>query len=132
MRIGFENTRFKSHSYERISHKSATYRRNRLSDEDDTCLLLDSSDGRCRKQKYNKHSLEQQLKCITVAKQVSNREAARRFGVDEKCVRRWRKNEKDIAEQQSHKVLSGGKRSRLSGAGRKTLFDASAERELVD
>ena len=138
MRIDFENARFKSPRYERISHKRqlfvlANYRVNMLSDkDDDACLLLDSSDGRCRKRKYNKHSLEQQLKCVTVAKQSSNREAARRFGVDERCVRRWRKNEKDIAEQQSHRVVSGGKRARLSGAGRKTLFDASAERELVD
>ena len=63
------------------------------------------------------------LKVVACAEGESSRRAARRFGVDEKRVREWRKLKAEIAER-------GQKRKRLQGGG-KTVFTADKEEQLV-
>ena len=53
-----------------------------------------------------------------------NRGAARRFGVDEKRVREWRKLKAEIADR-------GPKKERLQGGGKKTVLAADKEEQLV-
>ena len=55
------------------------------------------------------------LKVIMFAEKISNREAKRKFGVEESCIRDWRKNKSKI-EQLSSKSLW------LPGGGHKACF----------
>ena len=64
------------------------------------------------------------LKVVVCAEGKSSRGAGRRFGVDEKRVREWRKRFKaEIAER-------GQKKKRLQGGG-KTVFTADKEEQIV-
>ena len=63
------------------------------------------------------------LKVVACAEGESSRRAVRRFGVDEKRVREWRKLKAEIAER-------GQKKKRLQGGG-KTVFTADKEEQLA-
>ena len=60
------------------------------------------------------------LKVVACAEGESNRGAARRFGVDEKWVREWRKLKTELAER-------GPKKKRLQGGGKKTVLAGDKE-----
>ena len=67
-------------------------------------------------------------KVIAFAEKSSNRGAARKFGVDEKRVREWRKTKESISSNPS-------KKKRLQGGGRKPLLNADLEgqpRRLIE
>ena len=57
------------------------------------------------------------LKFIKYAEENSNREASRRFSIDESMVRRWRKKLSEISDKSS----SESKNRRLSG-GNQIIF----------
>ena len=64
------------------------------------------------------------LKVVACAEEESDRGAARRFGVDEKWVREWRKLKTELAQR-------GPKKKRLQGGGNKTVL-AADEEQLVN
>ena len=55
------------------------------------------------------------LKVVECAEKESNGTAARKFGVDEKRVREWRKKKRELGQLSS-------KKKRLEGAGRKSCY----------
>ena len=65
------------------------------------------------------------LKVVACAEAESNRGAARKFGIDEKRVREWRKCKAEIAEREP-------KKRRLLGGGKKTLLSVDKEEQLVN
>ena len=46
-----------------------------------------------KKRKYQKVDLDWRMEIIQYAVENSNRKAARKYGIDEKAIRRWRKPE---------------------------------------
>ena len=64
------------------------------------------------------------LKVVACAEGESNRGRARRFVVNEKRVREWRKLKAEIAE-------IGQKKKQLHGGGKKTVLAADKEEQLV-
>ena len=65
------------------------------------------------------------LKIVQVAESSSNRGAAKKYNVDAKCVRRWRKSKEQL-------LLLTSKHRCLSGAGRKLLTVKEYETVLED
>ena len=55
-----------------------------------------TEDPKQNKRKYQKVDLNRRSEIIRFAESHSNREAARKFGIDEKAIRKWRKPEKVI------------------------------------
>ena len=76
--------------------------------------------GSARKRSYD---MAFKLKVVACAEGESNRGAARRFGVDEKRVREWRKLKAEIADR-------GPKKERLQGGGKKTVIAADKEEQF--
>ena len=64
-------------------------------------------------------------KVVAYAEGESNSGAARRFGVDEKRVREWRKLKADIVEREPPKKP-------LKGGGKKTVLGVHKEKQLVN
>ena len=60
------------------------------------------------------------MKVVECAEKESNRPAAKKFGIDEKRVREWRKKKRELAQLPS-------KEKRLEGAGRKPLLPETEE-----
>ena len=78
-------------------------------------------------EKRKSYHLKFKQSVIKYAEENSNREAGRKFSVDESMVRRWREKSSEI----SNKSSSQSKKKRLSGGGRKT-FLGNLEEELVE
>ena len=62
-----------------------------------------------------KYSLEFKFRCIEEAKKSSNREVGNLLGIDESCLRQWRKQEDQIkalleSGVEKFRVLGGGRR----------------------
>ena len=82
--------------------------------------------GSARKRSYMymyMYDMDFKLKVVACAGEESNRGAARRFGVDEKRVREWRKLKAEIAER-------GPKLKQLQGGGKNTVRAADKEEQL--
>lgn len=80
-------------------------------------------------EKVKSYSLEFKKQVVECAVNNSNREAARKFSVDERRIREWRENIENIKARASEK--GGSKRRRLDGGGRK-LTNAELEEELLE
>ena len=63
---------------------------------------------------YDKFDIDFKLKIISEAEQTNNRQAARKYKIDETQIRRWRKQKVQLKHVKSS---VGSKRKRLSGAG---------------
>lgn len=74
------------------------------------------------------YDLKSKLSAIRCAEETSNREAGRKFSVDESMIRRWRKNSSKIKGESSSMVQS--KKELLSGAGRKPVLGDLEEEQL--
>ncbi len=72
--------------------------------------------------------LNSKLEIVKFAEETSNRQAGRKFFVDESMVRRWRKNKAKIEEQS----LSKSRNKRLLGAGRKPVLRRDLEEILLE
>ena len=80
-------------------------------------------------EKRRKFTLQFKSSVVEYALSASNREAARKFDVDEKRVREWRANNEKLNQLKS--TSQGAKRMRLEGGGRKiTNFDV--EEQLLE
>ncbi|PFX13576.1 Pogo transposable element with KRAB domain [Stylophora pistillata] len=80
-------------------------------------------------EKRKNYDLKFKLSAIRCAEETSNREAGRKFSVDESMIRRWRKNSSKISSESSSMVQS--KKKRLSGTGRKPVL-GDLEEELLE
>ena len=78
-------------------------------------------------EKRKSYDLKFKQSVIKYAVENSNREAGRKFSIDENMVRRWRKKSSEISDKSS----SQSKKRRLSGGGRKPLL-GNLEEELVE
>ena len=78
-------------------------------------------------EKRKSYDLKFKQSVIKYAVENSNREARRKFSIDENMVRRWRKKSSEISDKSS----SQSKKRRLSGGGRKPLL-GNLEEELVE
>ena len=76
-----------------------------------------STDGK-RVEKHHSYTHKLKLEVILYAEKYSNRAAGRKYGIDEACVRRWRKKKGPIAEI-VEKGGMGAKQSRIGKGGRK-------------
>ena len=78
-------------------------------------------------EKRKSYDLNFKQSVIKDADENSNREAGRKFSIDESMVRRWRKKSSEISDKSS----SQSKQRRLSGGGRKP-FLGDLEEEPVE
>ena len=78
-------------------------------------------------EKRKSYDLKFKQSVIKYAEENSNREAGRKFSIDESMVRRWRKKSSKISDKSS----SQSKKRRLSG-GRQKPFLRNLEEELVE
>ena len=69
-------------------------------------------------EKRKSYDLKFKQSVIKYAEENSNREAGRKFSIDESMVRRWRKKSPEISDKSS----SQSKKRRLSGGGRKPFL----------
>lgn len=65
--------------------------------------------------KFNSYDVDFKLKVVEEATKSSNRETARKYGIDEKRIREWKKQVPNLKSLQSQ--CGGTKRRRLDGAG---------------
>ena len=79
--------------------------------------------------KINTYSLELKKQAVDYAKCHSNRDAARKYGVDEKRIREWRSKYQEIATKSLEK--GGSKRKKLDGGGRK-ITNEELEAEVLE
>ncbi|KAK9738776.1 Brinker DNA-binding domain [Popillia japonica] len=75
------------------------------------------------KRKQKSYNFEFKLTVINTAKEAGNRAAARKYNVDEKRVREWRKQEATLVEctTEARQTGKGKIRKRIPGAGRKRI-----------
>ena len=66
-------------------------------------------------EKRKSYDLKFKQSVIKYAQENSNREAGRKFSIDQSMVRQWRKKSSEISDKSS----SQSKKRRLSGGGRK-------------
>ena len=65
------------------------------------------------------YPIEFKLQVVQDAKLIGDRSAAKKYGIDQSCARKWRNNEVEL--QQAYDLgNAGGPRFRLGGAGRKS------------
>ena len=69
-------------------------------------------------EKRKSYDLKFKQSVIKYAEENSNREADRKFSIDESMVRRWRKKSSEISDKSS----SQSKKRSLSGGGRKPFL----------
>jgi len=79
--------------------------------------------------KVSSYSSKYKLEAIAHAENNSNNSASKKFNVDQKRIREWRKSKDDLIS--INKKYQGAKRKRLDGAGRKPL-DQQMEEVLVE
>ena len=75
------------------------------------------------------YDLKFKMSAIKCADETTNRQAARKFAVDESMIRRWRKNSSKIGDESSF-MIEISEKKRLSGAGKKPVL-GDLEEELL-
>ncbi len=78
--------------------------------------------------KRHAYDVKFKLEAIELAEKLSNRQAARKFEVDESMVRRWRKNKAQLVEVFQQQ---GPTKKKKVGSGRKPCL-STIEDELMD
>ena len=78
-----------------------------------------AADGKVLGRKRACYPIEFKLQVVQDAKLIGDRSAAKKYGIDQSCARKWRNNEVEL--QQAYDLgNAGGPRFRLGGAGRKS------------
>ena len=88
-----------------------------------------STENSHKGEKIKSYSLDLKKEVVEYAINYSNRQAGRRYNVDEKRVREWRAKMEDIKARVADK--GGLKRRRLDGGGRKLTNDDLEEEVLI-
>lgn len=96
-----------------------------MSDDEETNQDAMSHKGK----KISTYSTKFKLEAIAYAENHSNNSASKKFTVDDKRIRYWRKSKEELLA--INKRNQGAKKKRFDGAGRKTL-DQQMEENLVE